>query len=187
MFSDGFESGGLASWTTVKGLTVSNTAFSGAYGARATSTGSGAGSYARQTLPSALTDVYFRTRLRVLSQGQNVACILKFRAGSGMVTDLCLDNGGSLYSWNYLSRTKTSSAVKVLPGSSWHDVQMRVVIAGTASRTEVWLDGAPVPELTITTNLGTAAVSGVQLGGNETSKTYDLAFDDVAVASTYLL
>ena len=63
---------------------------------------------------------------------------------------------------------------------------MRVVIAGTASRTEVWLDGAPVPELTTTTNLGTAAVSGVQLGGNETSKTYDLAFDDVAVASTYL-
>jgi len=122
----------------------------------------------------------------VLSQTSGFACALKFRAGSRVLVDLCIDAGGALYSWNYLASSKTGSTARVTAGSGWHTVQMRVVVAGSSSRIDVWLDGVAVPGLTSTASLGTLGVESVQLGGNETGKSYDIAFDGVEVGRTYL-
>jgi hypothetical protein len=184
LFSDGFESGTLSAWSSVSGLSVSSVRYTGGYGARATSTSSA--TYARRTLPSPQTELFFRARVNVLSRGASNACLLKVRAGSTMLVDLCVDSAGALYSWNYGTSTKRTSTTKLVSGSGWHTVQLRVVVAGEASRTEVWADGAQVAALTTTQSLGTAAATGVQLGGNESGKTYDIAFDEVAVATTYI-
>ena len=45
---------------------------------------------------------------------------------------------------------------------------------------EVWLDGQPVNDLTMSRDLGTAPVRRLQLGENATGRTYDIAFDDAA-------
>ena len=58
---------------------------------------------------------------------------------------------------------------------------MRAAI--TARQVAVWLDGSPVTALTRTESLGSAAVGRLQLGDDNGSRTFDVAFDDV-VAST---
>jgi hypothetical protein len=56
-------------------------------------------------------------------------------------------------------------------------------VQGAQSRTEVWLDGVLVPELTSSSvSLGTAPVGRLQIGENISGRTYDVAIDDVAVA-----
>jgi hypothetical protein len=61
-------------------------------------------------------------------------------------------------------------------------VELHLVVNGTASTIEVWLDGNPVSALTMqTANLGSALIGQLQLGENQTGRTYDIAFDDLVV------
>ncbi len=57
-----------------------------------------------------------------------------------------------------------------------------MVVNGTASTIEVWLDGIAVSALTTrTANLGSFQVGQIQLGENQTGRSFDVAFDDVVV------
>ena len=58
-------------------------------------------------------------------------------------------------------------------------LEFHAVIKGIVSTTEVWLDGVKVNDLSITTNLGTAAIGRVQIGETMTGRTYNVVFDDV--------
>jgi len=65
------------------------------------------------------------------------------------------------------------------PGS-WHTVQIHVR-TGANGLTEVWLDGSAVTALSQTQALGSGPIGRVQIGNNQTARTYDVLFDDVVV------
>ena len=56
-----------------------------------------------------------------------------------------------------------------------------LLINGTTSISEVWLDGTRVADISSAlTNLGTASISEFQIGEVQTGRTYDVVFDDAA-------
>jgi hypothetical protein len=61
-------------------------------------------------------------------------------------------------------------------------VELHLVVNGGASTVEVWLDGNVVSALTTqTANLGSTPIGQLQMGENQTGRSYDIAFDDVVV------
>src|SRR3954451_2589211 len=78
-FSDGFESGTLANWTTIKNMTVQQAdVLNGAYAARAAATGKA--NYARTKLVTSQNSVYFRIRFKVVSKSASNVYVLRFRS-----------------------------------------------------------------------------------------------------------
>jgi hypothetical protein len=62
----------------------------------------------------------------------------------------------------------------------WHSVELHLIINGTSSTIEVWLDGN-LMLTTQTANFGSALIGQLQIGENQTGRSYDVAFDDVVV------
>jgi calcineurin-like phosphoesterase family protein len=181
VFADDFESGSLGSWTTVSGLTVGQQeVHGGAWGARATST-AGTVAVAYKQLPAAHSDLSSRLWFKVIGQGQNVVDLLKLRTASGtaLLTVFASPTGVLGYQ-NNVTAASTYSSAPVSRGV-WHSLEVRVVINGTSSRSETWLDGQPVPALTKMESLGTTPIGRFQLGENISGRTYDVAFDDVVL------
>jgi hypothetical protein len=52
---------------------------------------------------------------------------------------------------------------------------------GSSGLTEVWLDGVRLADLSRSQALGSAPIGRVQLGNNQTGRTYDVAFDDIVI------
>jgi hypothetical protein len=57
---------------------------------------------------------------------------------------------------------------------------------GTSGRTEVWLDGTKLAGLSRTLDLGTRAIGRVQIGDNQTRRTYDMVLDNVVVDTRFI-
>ncbi len=185
IFSDNFEGGDLSHWTSVNGLVVQQQeVFAGAYAARGTS--SGAATYVYKQLSTPQSDLYYRIRFKVISQGNNSLRLLRFRtATDSSILGLFLSSSGKLGYTNYVVNINTTSSNVVSKGV-WHEAQVRVSINGSASQTEVWLDGAPISTLSKTESLGTTSIGRIQLGDSSTGHSYDVAFDDVAVDSSFI-
>ena len=180
LFSDGFESGNLAQWTSVIGLTVQQQqVYAGTFAARETS--AGLATYAYKQLSATQSELYYRVRFKIVSQGPNLAYLLKFRTASGSsILGAYVSSTGKLAYRNDAGLQTTVSATPVSRGV-WHTLQVRVLINGGAGQTETWLDGVRVDALSKTEALGTTPVGRIQLGDNSTGTTYDIAFDDIAV------
>jgi Bacterial Ig domain/Calcineurin-like phosphoesterase len=178
LFSDGFESGDLSAWTAPTGLATENTdAFSGAWAAEATSTGAPAWAY--RSIGTPQTQLFMRERFKIKSLGSN-AFLQKFRtATGGSLFGVYVSSTGKLSTRNDVWGASLSSSTVVSAGD-WHDLQVSVTIAGASGSTAVWLDGAPVPELTRTANLGTTPVGRLQIGDNSTARSFDILLDGIA-------
>jgi hypothetical protein len=185
LFSDGFEGGNMSAWTFSTGLNVQQQeVFAGGYAARATS--SGTATWAYEQLSTSQSELYYRTRFKIISQGANNVYLLKFRTATGTsLLGAYVSSTGKLGYRNDIAGTSTTSTTSVTP-ATWHDLQMRVLINGTSSQTEVWLDGIRIDALSKTESLGTAALGRVQLGDNSTGRTYDVAFDGVEVDTGFI-
>lgn len=180
VFSTGFESGDLRDWTTSSGLRVEQVPGATAtWAARPLS--SGAGSWARRTLPSPLAEVAVSARVRVAARGTN-SCWLKVQTPYDNIADLCTDASGRLYSWNYVARAGVFSST-VVPTGAWHDVELRVR-TGPSGGISVRYDGADVADLARNAAYGTGAVTTVQVGMEDGGRSYDLAVDDVRVVNS---
>src|SRR5439155_18730892 len=142
VFSDGFESGDLSAWTSSTGMTVGTAErYSGARGGRATSTGSAA--YAYFKLPVSRPEVFVRERFKVLSHGATSVNLLRFRTSGGTaLATVSTSSADKLALRNDVSATTTTSTTTVSTGK-WHEVQVRLLAAGAASRAQVYLDGTP--------------------------------------------
>jgi hypothetical protein len=104
--------------------------------------------------------------------------LLRLRTASDVsIGYLFVSTSGKLGLRSDAAATTTTSTTSVASG--WHALEFHAVINGTASTTEVWLDGVKVNDLSITTNLGTAAIGRVQIGETMTGRTYNVVFDDV--------
>ena len=185
LFSDDFETGSLSRWTTVSGLVVQQAErYSGGWAARATTTD--AASYASRALGASESELYYRVRFKVVSQGPNSVYLLKFRTGGGSsILGLFISETGKLAIRNDAGAVTTTSSTTVTKGV-WHQVQVRVVISGSSSRADVWYDGVQVAALSKAQNLGTTGVGRLQLAENSPAKSYDVAFDEVAVSRTFV-
>jgi outer membrane protein assembly factor BamB len=184
LFSDDFESGDLSHWTANLGLVAdSSQAHAGVFGARASSGTSGATAWAYQQLPSAQANLDYTLWFRLNSLGQNVVDLLKLRTATGtaLLTVFASPTGVLGYQ-NNVTTLSTYSSTAVSP-SVWHKLEVHVVIDGDASQTQTWLDDQPVPDLSKTESLGSTPIGRIQLGENIAGRSYDVAFDDVRVAS----
>jgi chitodextrinase len=181
IFSDGFESGSLSAWTSSSGLTVESAlTHSGSFAAEANTT-NGA-TYAKKTLPSTYTDAYSRVFVDLKSASSQVN-LLRYRTSSDTSLGYVFVTAtGQLGVRNDVAATtQTTSTATILPGSGWHEVELHMIVNGTSSTIEVWLDGVRVDALSSTTaNLGTTPVGKVQIGEVQTGRTYDVVFDDAA-------
>jgi fibronectin type 3 domain-containing protein len=185
LFFDGFESGNLSQWTTVSGLTVQQQeVYNGNYAVRATS--SGTATYAYKQLSAAQSTLYYRTRFKIISQGASSVNLLKVRTGSTVsLLGVFVSSTGKLSYRNDLTSTNATSSITISQGV-WHDLQIRVVINGTASQTEVWFDGSRVDALSKIESLGTTPIGRIQLGENSAGRTYDIAFDGVEIDTIFI-
>jgi hypothetical protein len=118
---------------------------------------------------------------KVVGMGQNVVDLFKLRTASGAALLTVFASPTNVLGYqNNVTAASSYSTAPVARGV-WHSLEVRVVINGTSSRTETWLDGQPVPALTKTESLGTTPIGRFQLGENISGRTYDVAFDDVAL------
>lgn len=183
VFSDGFETGDLSRWSPTGGLVVESTDVrSGAFAAEGNTTNGGV--YAKTTLSRGLTDAYTRVAYKIKSQSGQVNLLRVRTAAGASIGYLYLSPSGLLGFRDDVAATGTLSAFA--PGPGWHALELHVGINGTASTVEVWLDGALVSALSSTTDLGTTAVGIFQIGETQTGQTYDVLFDDSAVATARL-
>jgi hypothetical protein len=178
LFSDGFESGDMSQWTTSTGINVqSQLVNDGSFAAEAVPNGAAADAYEQlaQTWPS----LYYSTRFYVASRGSSSVYLLRFRtATKGAIAAVFVSSTGKLGLRNDVTGVTTTSGTSVSSGA-WHTLELFGSVNGASGQTSVWLDGAPVTELTGTQSLGTNPIGYLQLGDTTTARTFDVAFDDV--------
>jgi len=183
VFVDGFESGTLNAWTTKAGLTVESTlAHSGTFGAEANTVNGN--TYAKKTLPSTYADAYSQVWINLKSTSSQVN-LLRYRAADGTSLGYVFVTAqGNLAVRNDVAATTTTSSSVVAPGSGWHSLELHMLVSGGSSVIQVWLDGVAISSLSFTTNLGTAPVGQLQIGEVQSSRTYDVVYDDVAFGTS---
>jgi acid phosphatase type 7 len=182
VFADGFESGNLSQWTTVKGVVAQQQeVYAGAWAARATS--AGIPTYATKSLATPLTELYVDHRFKVISQGTVNTSLVRLRTSTGGVILSMMRNAanGKLVYYNEVTGIALSSTV--VTTGVWHELEVHAVVNGLSGQIEVWLDGVKINPLSKTDNLGTNAIGRIILGDNASDRTFDIAFDAV-VAST---
>ena len=185
LFSDGFESGNFLQWTTVSGLVMQGQeVYAGTRAVRGTSTGTA--TYAYKQLTQTHKELYYRMWFKIVSQGANPVFLQRFRSASNVaIMGVSLNNTGRLTLRNDVTGVSTVSTTTVTPGV-WHQLQTRILVSGGAGESEMWLDGVRIDSLSIPQNLGTIPVGRIQLGETSTGRTYDLAFDRVALSTNFI-
>jgi hypothetical protein len=176
----------MTSWTTANGLRDQQVErYSGSWSARGTSTGSSV-AYSTKTLDRGYGDLYYRARVKVLSQGPNSLNLVKLSSTrNAPLALLYRSSNGTLMLFNSVANQARSSGI-VLTAGAWHSLQIHVVVDGASSRIDVWLDGNVVGSLSGSTSLGMDPAGGVVLGDNLTGRSYDVAYDDVVASTAYV-
>ena len=189
LFSDDFEGGNLNRWTSGNLAVQQVIVAGGAWAAEAKPANTSQNAQARKTLSPAHTDLYSRTKFKVVALDPTKdVTLLQLRTGASNAPSILRvyvtaagklahrNDGGTA---NVSAKTSTTT---VVPGE-WHEIQVRARVDTTnpsLGEIEVWYDGNLVPDLTLTRNLGTAEIGRLQLGEALTGKTYHVVFDDVA-------
>jgi parallel beta-helix repeat protein len=182
VFIDNFESGNLSKWTTVNGLAVQQALVDGGqWAARSTSDGT-AGASAAVLLDSTVSELYYRVRFQIVSQGPNSVSLLRFRtAGNSALASAFVSNAGKLSYRNDVDSTFFTSAQTVSRGV-WHELQMRLLVG--SGLVEIWLDGIKV--ITRSESFGASAIGKLELGDPATGRTYDVVFDGVVANPVFI-
>lgn len=185
LFTDGFEGGNLSHWSTNNGLVVQQAkVYAGLFAGRATTTG--VATWAYKQLSPAQSDLYYRLRFHVISQGANSVYLLKLRTATGTsILGVYRSSSGVISIRNDAGDLTTNSSTAASLGA-WHTLELHAKINGVSSLTEVWLDGTKITALSKTQDLGTSAIGRIQLGDNSGSRTYDVALDDIAVDTSFI-
>ena len=183
-FNDDFESNDLSRWTSITNLIVQDQIGSaGSYAARATSNSLPAFAYKQLDIPQ--NELFYRLRFKIISQTPTMN-LLKFRTATGLsILGVFVSNNGYLGSRNDMAVASTFSTTPVSKGD-WHELQVRVLINGSAGLAEFWLDGNRVDALSKPEPFGTNPVGRIQLGENASGLSFDVAFDDVTVDTQFI-
>ena len=185
VFSDGFESGSLGGWQTVSGVSAESTlVHSGSFAAEAASSGSPA--YAYADLGGSYAEVWSQAWVYVASASGSANLFgLKSSSGASMV-NVYLSPTGKLAVRNNIGGVTATSATAVRTGA-WHLVALEVSMNPSGGVIDAYLDGGQVAGLSLTSqDLGSSPITTLQLGDTSSGRTFDLYFDDVAVATSPL-
>jgi acid phosphatase type 7 len=186
LFRDGFERGNLSKWSSRIGLFVQSTHSSMGFVARAVGNGGGT-AFARKRLVTAQDDLYYRILFRVARQGREVVNLMQFRTNTGAaVLTVGLNSSGILEYRNNRSGIHIDSTTLV-DRRRWHSLQVHLQVADTASRIEVWYDGALVSSLSHADAFGSKPIGRIQLGEQRAGLIYDIMFDGVVVSRTFFV
>ena len=131
-------------------------------------------------MPSTYTDGYARIWFNLQSTSSQVNLLRYRTAGDASLAYVFVSATGQLALRNDVTATTITSPTSVSPGSGWHELELHVLVNGTSSRTDVWLDGVHIDSLSISTDLGTTPIGRLQIGEVQSGRTYNVLFDDVA-------
>ncbi len=176
VFSDGFEGANFSAWTAAKGLLIESArVHTGSFAARVNTTRGGG--FARKTLPSTYAAGYGRVWFAITSAASQVNVLRLETASSAAIAFLYVTAAKRL--GMTAGGIKVVSPVTVSTGA-FHELELGLVIKGTTSTTQVWLDGTLVPSLSRTVNLGAVPIAQLQIGQVASGGTYNVTFDDAA-------
>ena len=179
LFADGFESGGLSAWSGSANFVVQSTSVhTGSWGGRARS--SGAASNASRTF-GVQTELWSKLWFKVDARSSAVWLTSLRKSSGGAILLVGIKKNGVLIARNNATKTTYQSAVPVT-GDGWHELQVHLKV-GSSGRFDVSLDAAPIALLSRPDNLGTAPIAQIMIGDTSTGRTFDVAFDDISVAS----
>lgn len=182
IFTEDFESGGIAKWALSARFTAQQQqVFGGTWAGRATA--SSAAAYAAANLATPQTDLFFDTRMNLLSSSGTARIPRLARSTGGGIVSLRVAANGTVSIRNDVSGTVTTSTTK-MSKASWHEVQVHARV-GSGSLVETWIDGVRIAALSFSTSLGTNPVGRVQVG-SQSSVTMDAAYDDVSAATEFI-
>lgn len=80
---------------------------------------------------------------------------------------------------------RITSPATVTTGT-FHELELSVVVSGTSSTTQVWLDGTIVTALSRTVTLAASSIAQLQIGQLLSRGSYNAVFDDAAFDTTLL-
>lgn len=179
IFADGFESGSLSAWSGSANFVVQSTSIhTGSWGGRARS--SGVASHASRTF-GARTELWSKLWFKVDARSSAVWLTSLRKKGGGAILLVGINKNGLLIARNSATKTTYQSTVAVT-GGGWHEMQVHLKV-GSGGRFDVSLDAAPIALLSRPDNLGTAPIAQIMIGDTVTGRTFDVAFDDISVAS----
>jgi glucose/arabinose dehydrogenase len=183
LFSDGFETGDLSKWTASRSFGVQGAeTYAGAWAGRAT--GAGTASWVSKSIAPGVPELYLRSRVKIVSQGANGVTLLGLRTSTGAaLASVNATAAGKLTLYSGVAAKTITSTTSISKGV-WHELELHGRIAGAASTVDVWLDGVPVAALSKTLSLGVAPIGQVRLGEQNTGRSFDVAFDEVAASIT---
>ena len=187
LFSDDFETGNLASWSSVStggggtATVQTGTVRTGTYAARLTEASNG-GSWAnsRVTFASDETDLTLTGDFRIAGEGsssQNIPIFRLFDAGGSRRLSLYRQSGGGVHVWDATGYHTTSGSISL---NTWAHVELHV-IAGNGSgiaTVELRLDGALIYAVT---NATLPPVRTVQIGNETKNQPMDLFVDNIVM------
>ncbi|MEX0989643.1 MAG: Ig-like domain-containing protein [Actinomycetota bacterium] len=181
LFADGFESGGLATWTsTTGGVVVDGGGSRGTRAVRFDVNGAARG-YAYRDLSAPEPDLVTEATFRLLDHGSNAVDLLALRAASGGATGatLFVTQAGYLALTEQANGSQTVSRRLVDDGNA-HVLRVRARVDGTVKKLVTRLDGVKVGALSGKKALGPSAIGRIRIGDGTIGRAYDMIVDEVA-------
>ncbi len=174
LFSDGFDSGDFAAWSTVTSLTidpsVGDTAPPSARGAV-----TGLSAFARKNLGATLGSVCMSESVNMSSQGANAVDLFRLRtATGGPIVKVYVGTTGGLFIRSDFASVQRASGVTLPAG--WNTIELCGAV-GSASVWDLYLNGTRIVNAWVA-NTGTTPVGRIEIG-DTTAKTWTGNFDNV--------
>ena len=178
-FQNGFEAG-FTGWTSSGGLALEGSlVHSGRLRCRREH--DNGATYAKKTV-TGVSDGYARVYFNLKSAASQVNLLRMRSAGSVSLGYAFVTASGQLGWRNDVAATTTMSSTVVGPG--WHALELHLLVNGSASISEVYLDGTRVADISAAVaTLGTSPITEFQIGEVQSGRTYDVVFDDAAFGS----
>jgi chitodextrinase len=179
VFADGFETGDFTKWTSSSNLTIQTGTVSEGVRAAEAKSPKNTTAFAVKQLPGAYGDLYYRASVNVLNGKRDTVNLLTLSTGDGTkLLSLSYDTNRKLAYRNNVSGTTATSSATIATGV-WYTLRVHLVVNGTASQVEVWVNGTRV--LNGTESLGTTPIGQIIVGEWASGHAYDYAIDDVSV------
>src|SRR5512134_3121763 len=167
LLNDGFETGTLSSWSTTQNFTAQQAIVrSGSWAGRATASAQPA--YAQADLASPIADVYVRSFIHVVSHSASMPVLRALNPTGGVLATLNVSVDNELVLNNKVSGASKRSGV-IVPVGTFFELQLRIFVNGASGTGEVWYNGARIDALSGAQNFGTANVSSVLIGRDDTT------------------
>ncbi len=189
LFQDGFERGTTSAWSGVSSFGVqSSDVATGAFGARAAAASGSGNSYAWRLFGSPAGEVWYRFAVKPVTvnpTGKTVlARLQRTTAAPQTLANVYLTASGGLGYRNEIAGADHGAGATVTMGG-WHTIVVHVTSNDPVSSVELYLDGVRV--LSRADTFGPGTVMGrAELGDNAGGKTFDVAYDDVALGTAPL-